>query len=241
MDVLDHFVDRAACQVQTCIEGEAGSAVTAVGERYWNDCLQTCQSLSNVVEMACRIGVEHSTRDNLNVDDVREQWFRILNAVTTLEHMLTTRFASASGELLALTLSRCETLIENVLAALVTSVPFELVSFPLLFNRLMGEHPKSSKRSFYEMRKLMNAMITAYRFRCDLLSISARLSMADVTRLFHELVRERSIGWLVYGSTSSCRGCNKTLNFGDLNGDDNLIITSRGHLFHHDCFENPDV
>lgn len=241
MDVLDHFVDRAACQVQTCIEGEAGSAVTAVGERYWNDCLQTCQSLSNVVEMACRIGVEHSTRDNLNVDDVREQWFRILNAVTTLEHMLTTRFASASGELLALTLSRCETLIENVLAALVTSVPFELVSFPLLFNRLMGEHPKSSKRSFYEMRKLMNAMITAYRFRCDLLNISARLSMADVTRLFHELVRERSIGWLVYGSTSSCRGCNKTLNFGDLNGDDDLIITSRGHLFHHDCFENPDV
>lgn len=242
MDVLDTFVDRAVCRVQTCIEGHSDSVSTATSECNMNECQQVFQSLDIAVEMACRIGVEHSTQDHVNAEDVRELWFRILNAVTALEHTLTSRFASTSGQLISLALSRCDTLIGNVLAALVTSVPFELVSFPLMFKRLLCYHPKTPKRSFYEMRKVMNAMITAYRLRCDLLRLSSRLSMADVTRLFRELVRERSIGWPVCESSLTCQICDKSLNYEYVDGAEfDLIITSHGHLFHHDCFKNSDL
>lgn len=240
LDTLDSYVARASHQIQVCIESDENSAGTAAGERNRNEYREAFTSVNNVVEMASRIGVEHSSRDPIDVNDVREHWFRVLNAVTTLEHVLTSRFASAPNELALLAFSHCETLLDKVLAALVTSVPFDIVSFPLLFKRLLGDDPKRPKRSFFEMRKVMNAMITAYRLRCDLLYLSSRLSMADVTRLFHELVRNRSSGWLVYATLLSCESCGRPLDYHERDENQaDIIITPHGRLFHHDCFSGP--
>lgn len=240
MDMLDTYVHDTATRVHTCIEIDTESAGTATGELNFNQCRQAFQSLSTVFKMACRIGMEHSTQDQINVDEVREHWFRILNAAIALEHRFTTDLSSASNQLLAFASSQCQKLMGEVLAALVTSVPFELISFPLLFKRLIGEHSQSPRRSFYEMRKVINAMLMAYRLRCDLLDHTSRLCMADAKRLFHELVRERSIGWLVYESPLSCERCAKSLEYRNDDGEDtNLILTPQGRLFHHECFSNP--
>ncbi|WFD28434.1 hypothetical protein MNAN1_003445 [Malassezia nana] len=240
LDTLDSYVTRASHQIQICIGSDENSAGGAAGELNRNEYREAFTCLNNVVEMASRISVEHSSRDPIDVDDVREHWFRILNAVTALEHDLTSRFASTPNELSLLAFSYCETLLEKVLATLVTSVPFDIVSFPHLFKRLLDDNPQRPRHSFFEMRKVMNAMITAYRLRCDLLHLSSQLSMADVTRLFHELVRNRSSGWLVYETILSCESCGRSLDYHE--HDENqadIIITPHGRLFHHDCFSGP--
>ena len=229
--VLDDGVDDRA-------DSEAESSREGVCKRF--------KKLHLALSMAFRLCVENSLSSSASVEFVHELWFRVLYTLVRLEHTFydSSRIHAPKDSLLALALSHSQKFTQEALATLVTSVPSETISFADLFKRLV--HGISQTNIMYsQVRVIVEAMLLAYRLRCDVLMIGVRLNESDALHLFQQLAKERGMGWFVAATRPSCVHCDKT--FMDLScvrkhaSPDKVALTPQGHTFHAGCGDAVEI
>lgn len=189
MDVLDKHIDTVTQHVNNAMDDHHG--------RLWIQTQHVFQQLRDLVHMASRLCIERTNRKDAVMEDARELWFRLLHALMTLEHTLSARNAApASSALLSYAQEQSRMLTQDVLASLVTSVSSDTVSFSHLFRRLVDDM-STVEQKYSDVRVVVEAMLSAYRLRCEVLTLSVRMNEADVARLFRELTKERGSGWFI--------------------------------------------
>lgn len=207
MDTLDAQV--AECSVSLlalATQGRDGDGSSAA-EQVMAQAHDVVQSLRATVRMAVDLAVEHSHTE-ASREKAREQWYRVLRALIHYVHLLAE--PPYAGPLLQSARSAGDALVQESLAALLTSVPSETVSFPPLFRRLVDAPEMASSVSYAEVRRVLDGMLEAYRLRSEVLTLGVRLNEGDTSRLFHELAKERALGWLIR-ARPRCHICHERL------------------------------
>lgn len=161
------------------------------------------QPLEAAVRMAVRLCIERGQAPG-STADASAAWFRLLRALVLFVHGLAPALSAAER----LALEQGHTYTHEALSALVSSVPSETVSLAQLFRRLVGA--ADATHQYAEVRVIVDAMLAAYRLRCEVLRLGVRLSEADAARLFRELARERGLGWLIVSPV--CAACGRRLD-----------------------------
>lgn len=228
MDTLDaqiaeNTVSLLALAAQ-CQEGPASGTERARAQAH-----ETLQSFRATVRMSIQLAVEHAVHLR---KDARETWFRVLRALVHYLHGLTDPTLGDNGALLPMAREAGDALMQEALAALLTSVPSETVSFPDLFRRLVETPESAAHVSYADVRCILDGMLTAYQLRCDVLTLGVRLNEADTARLFHELTKQRAMGWLVE-KHPRCEACQQRI----LTHAGALTLTPSGHVYHRTCLE----
>lgn len=231
-NVVNHVHDALAHGMDERTDSEAQCACEALREKL--------RYVHAALGMAVRICTEHSTGPEATLDDAREQWFRVLLALMQMEHALTaaaSRHAPLPSPLLSMALTQSRQFTQETLAALVTSVPSDTVSFAHLFRRLIDNVSHTQKQMYAEVRVVVDAMLSAYRLRCDVLHLAARLNETDTRRLFAQLAQERGMGWLVPAVRPYCEFCRAAMStpHSDKAKTTRACITHAGLTFHRTC------
>lgn len=177
-------------------------------------------ALTRTVRMGTSLAVAHA-RTHAGAA-ARMPWYRVLRALLGFLHTGSRHTAArAMGQ----------SLLQEALAALLTSVPSETVSFPDLFRQLISTSEMDAV-PYKDVRMVLAGMLSAYELRCDMLTLGVRLNESDATRLFHELVQARTQGWYV-GGALQCGGCHKRLR-----SSDTAVVRLTRHAppFHRACW-----
>lgn len=236
MDLLDEVVQEQARAVLELVAsgGDQGSASTT--ERVLHAGREQLRVVEGAVRMAVRLSAAHGEERGASVPaaELRERWYRLLRALVSYFHVFAAAHAQ-DGPLATLALGTGRALMQEALAALITSVPSETVSFPTLFRRLVEDEREApagaaARHTFGEVRVAVCGMLSAYRLRCDVLQLGVGISEADVARLFHELAKERGVGWLFAREQLVCRACGQALS-----APSGAALFQGGAAFHAGC------
>lgn len=230
MDTLDAHV--AECSVALlALAAQQPDAETSGAERARAEAHDHLQSLRATVRTAAQLAVEHATQPR---EEVREAWYRVLRALLYYVHGLADPALGAHSAILALARDAGDELVQEALTALLTSVPSETVSFPDLFRRLVDAPDLAASVSYADMRRVLDGMLSTYQLRRDVLALGVRLNESDTARLFHELAKERALGWRV-GAHPRCDACHQRVW---PVASTSVTFTRRGQIFHDACWES---
>lgn len=192
MNFLDERMQATVAQVLDWKPDQSDSASLQVSAMR----RESVQQWRDMVRMALKLCIEHSTTQQACATHARELWYRVLHTLVAFEQALAPLrpLASDTPSPASYAWQQGQDLLQEALAALVASVPSDTVSFPHLFARLAN----TSEKLFYmDVRAIIDAMLSAYRLRAEMLTLGVRLNEADIVRLFETLLRERASGRLI--------------------------------------------
>ena len=107
-----------------------------------------------------------------------------------------------------------QNLIQEALAALVSSTDSRTVSFPRLMKRLLDNN---SSGTFNHLRPIITGMISTYKAEGEVLSVAKQLIDQDLYAQVEKLSREKAKGWRP--ASKQCSGCKGELWGGSMVSD----------------------
>ncbi|WWC91353.1 uncharacterized protein L201_006296 [Kwoniella dendrophila CBS 6074] len=188
-------------------------------------------TIQTVSRMATRLCQEHSKSHITG--EVEDIWLGVLHEIVDLVHSTSALTASTSNDAMAAATDTLRSVVQETLAALVSSSSPSL-SFPRLFKRLIDASTSKSKhakkgRTYSEFRTILTGMLDSYRAEGEMLTMTTRLVEADLYEILAVLKAKREGGWGLL--SYDCKVC---LN--DLAGED-IVIWANGKASHRSCSE----
>ncbi|WFD08189.1 hypothetical protein MVES1_003560 [Malassezia vespertilionis] len=243
MAVVDAQAALHAAALLDAIDKGQDRLEDSSAERVMHSGRETTHDLQILFRVAVRIALERSTGSMADRAEACELWYRVLHALMQFLHTLLQPsgngvhilHALGPGPLLAHALHAGHEMTQEALGVMLASVPSETVSFPDLFSRLASQQSVS----YSEIRIVLDGMLSAYRLRCEVLSLGARLNEADAVRLFHALAKERGLGWLFPKHIHLCAACNQHASQPSPTAPRDLppllTLSRTGQLYHAAC------
>ncbi|WFC99488.1 hypothetical protein MYAM1_002233 [Malassezia yamatoensis] len=238
MDQEDKALDKLDSHVrQTIQEMHQLSSLyhreenTTDEQRRRSQAQETLYKLRATVEIVVRLAIQHVSRSS---DQVREEWHRLLRALIYYVHaFVDVPTETVQDPVLTQAKDTGEQMLQDALTKLLNSIPYETVSFPGMFRRLVDDPELGSSRSYAAICRVVSGMLSTYRMRCDLLMLGTKLNQADTARLFHQLAEQRSHAAFVPCATR-CDVCQAPIQS---NPSDSTVIVQLGRVRHRACSE----
>lgn len=232
MDTLDALVTHLAQHTLMALDAQIDAQTDSEAECVHEHTRKEFECVRAAVLMAVRLCVEHATVPSTAMHDARELWFRVLRALMQLEHSLIPLYAPKHGSLRTYAFMQSRAFTQEALATLVSAVPSDMITLAHLFRRLIESASHTQQHRYSEVRVVVESMLAAYRLRCDMLKLGVELSEADTRRLFQQLAKEHSLGWLV--PSSFCFQCHDTLCPASRYGTA-VTLSAQGYAYHTHC------
>ncbi|WFD43575.1 hypothetical protein MPSI1_002238 [Malassezia psittaci] len=229
LDKLDSHVRQTIQQMHQLSASNQGKENSTDQERRLSQAQENLHALRATVEIVVRLAIQHASRSS---DQVREEWHRLLRALIYYVHaFLDVPTKTVKEEIFIMAKDAGEQMLQDALTKLLNSIPYETVSFPGVFRRLVNDPELESSRSYAAICRVINGMLSTYRTRCDLLMLGTKLNQADTARLFHQLAELRSHAAFL-PSASQCDVCQAPIKF---NTSDSRVIVQFGRVRHRAC------